>query len=301
MRKIGLVTGVVAAGVAASVFAGDGFDFGVWRNLQLRLWSKHLFGVDKPLKESSHESVDAATAEADPRTLATMARGLHVHVATSAANAGPNLDMIALWPTSTHPTHLIACNETDDPSQPGVQRIRLSDGAVETILSGTLDYDPVRRTPWGTILVGEENDTEGQVIEIIHPLQTTDVVFDHATGTAGGGGGASNVASRRALGRLSFEGIALYPNGVMYYGDENRPSSGKPGGAYFKFIPSTPWPGGTLNDLGQSPLASGSTYGLRLGKRNSDTDYGQGSNTGLGTWVPIPPGLDPTVGGSSTS
>jgi len=39
------------------------------------------------------------------------------------------------------------------------------------------------------------------------------------------------VASRRALGRLSFEGIALYPNGIIYYGDENRPSTGTPGGS----------------------------------------------------------------------
>jgi secreted PhoX family phosphatase len=296
MKKIGLLTAIVVAGVAASAFALGGFDFGVWRDLQLRLWSKHLFGVDKPLKESSHESVDAATAEADPRTLATVAKGLHVRVATSASNAGANIDMIALWPASTQPTHLIVCNETDDPTEPGVQRVKLSDGSVETILSGTLDCDPVRRTPWGTILVGEENGTEGQLIEIIHPLETTDVLFDHATGTASGGVGAANVASRRAVGRLSFEGLALYPNGVLYYGDENRPSTGTPGGAYFKFIPTTPWAGGVLTDLSQSPLASGSIYGLRLGKRNSDTDYGQGSNTGLGVWVPIPPAADPTVG-----
>jgi len=33
---------------------------------------------------------------------------------------------------------------------------------------------------------------------------------------------------------------------------------------------------------------SGGVYGLRLGKRSGNTDYGQGSNTGLGVWVPIP-------------
>lgn len=37
----------------------------------------------------------------------------------------------------------------------------------------------------------------------------------------------------------------------------------------------------------QSPLASGSVYGLRLGKRSGNTDYGQGTQTGLGTWVPV--------------
>jgi hypothetical protein len=29
-------------------------------------------------------------------------------------------------------------------------------------------------------------------------------------------------------------------------------------------------------------------YGLRLGKRSGNTDYGQGTQTGLGTWIPIP-------------
>jgi hypothetical protein len=90
------------------------------------------------------------------------------------------------------------------------------------------------------------------------------------------------------VGRLSFEGIALYETGVMYYGDENRPSQGTPGGAYFKFIPSDPWTGGApITDLADSPLAEGSVYGLRLGLRSGGSDYGQGSNTGLGKWIPI--------------
>ena len=208
MRKLGVLTVVAAMGMVSSAGAWGGFDFGSWRDGQLRAFARHLFGVDRPLKESSHESVDAATAEADPRTLATVARGLHVHVATSAPNAGANLDMIALWPNNVQPTHLIVCNEVTSPTEPGVQRIRLSDGAVETILRGTNECDPVRRTPWGTILVGEENGTSGQVIEIISPLATTEVAFDDVTGTASGGTGAANVVSRRALGRLSFEGMA---------------------------------------------------------------------------------------------
>ena len=297
MRKMGFVSLVaVAVAIASSAGASGGFDFGVWRDGHLRAFSQLLFGVGKPIQESSHESVDTATAEADPRTLATVAKGLHVDVATNASNAGTNLDMIALWPDSSHPTHLIVCNEVDDPSLPGVQRIRLSDGEVQTILSGTLDCDPVRRTAWGTILVGEENGTQGQLIEIIRPLQTTDVIFDHDAGTASGGTGAANVVSRRALGRLSFEGLGLYPNGVLYYGDEQRPDVGTPGGAYFKFIPTTPWAGGSITDLSQSPLVAGTIYGLRLGKRSGNTDYGQGSETGLGVWVPIPAAADPSVG-----
>ena len=30
----------------------------------------------------------------------------------------------------------------------------------------------------------------------------------------------ANIVFRSALGRLSFEGLAVYPNGIVYYGDE---------------------------------------------------------------------------------
>jgi hypothetical protein len=218
MRRVLLFSAAGLIGVATTAAAWGGFDFGAWRDRQLSVASQLLFGVRAPLRESSTESVDRATAEADPTSLATVARGLHVHVVTSEASAGASIDMIALWPNDLHPSHLIVCNEIDDPELPGVQRVRLSDGSVETILSGTVACDPVRRTAWGTILVGEEAGSSGQLIEIIKPLETTDVVFDRVAGTASGGTGAANVASRRALGRLSFEARLCER---LYYGDEN--------------------------------------------------------------------------------
>ena len=78
------------------------------------------------------------------------------------------------------------------------------------------------------------------------------------------------------MGHLSFEGLALYDWGLLYYGDENRPSVGTPGGPYFKFVPEhAAAPGRPITSLHQSPLASGSIYGLRLGLREGATDYGQ--------------------------
>jgi secreted PhoX family phosphatase len=204
--------------------------------------------------------------------------------------------MMALWPNDRNPTHLIVCNE-QGPTEPGVQRVRLADGAVETILTGMTSCDPIRRSSWGTVIVGEEAGPSGDIpggwlLEIINPLQTTGVQFDRATGLLSGSD-AGNVATRPAVGRLAFEGLALYPNGLMYYGDENRPSQGTAGGAYFKFVPSVPWPGGpAITTLAASPLVSGAVYGLRLGKRSGNTDYGQGSNTGLGTWVPVTPSVN---------
>jgi secreted PhoX family phosphatase len=284
-------------GVAAADRDDDfrGFrDFGSFRDHLLKEHSRKLFGVDEPLVASSRESITAAVANADPTRLVTLAKGLQARVISAAPNLAPNVDMIALWPDDRNPTHLIFCNE-QGVNNPGVQRVRLADGSVETILTGTTSCDPTHRTPWGTIIVGEET-TDGNVIEIINPLVTTNVTFNRVTGAPSGGIGAANVVTRPAVGRLAFEGIALYPNGVMYYGDENRPFNGTGGGAYFKFIPTVPWLGGSpITSLSQSPLASGKVFGLRLGKRSGNTDFGQASNTGLGTWIEIPNAGNPAV------
>jgi secreted PhoX family phosphatase len=265
-------------------------DFGRFVEHQLAARAEQLFGFARPLPHSSTASVSAAEAEADPLALVTLARGLRARVVSAAPNLGPNADMMALWPDDRNPTHLITCNE-QGAANPGVQRVRLSDGAVETILTGTVSCDPIRRTPWGTILAGEEAGASGRLLEIIDPLGTTGVSFDRIAGTTSGGTGAANVAVRDAVGRLSFEGIGLYPSGLMYYGDENRPSRGTAGGAYFKFVPATPWTGGAaIRELSESPLAAGRVFGLRLGVRSGATDYGQGTSTGLGTWVEVAAG-----------
>jgi secreted PhoX family phosphatase len=126
--------------------------------------------------------------------------------------------------------------------------------------------------------------------ELIDPLHTTGVTLDRTTGTFSGGTGSVNLVRREALGKLSFEGLGILDNGVTYYGDENRPSTGTPGGAYFKFIPAVQHDpaAGPIASLSQSPYATGgSISGLRLGKRSGNTDYGQGSQTGFGVWVPV--------------
>src|SRR5229473_1056221 len=172
--------------------------------------AEQLFGVHRPLAASSRESITAAEANRDPTALVTLAGGLRAHVVSAATNLGPNVDMMALWPDDSSPTHLIFCNE-EGAAQPGVQRVRLDDGTVETILTGTISCDPSKRTPWGTIIVGEENGNTGWLIEIIDPLHTTGVLFNRTAGTFSGGVGAMNLAVRPAVGRTSFEGIGLYP------------------------------------------------------------------------------------------
>jgi len=289
MKRIAIPL-TLATLTAAAAAGAAGFDFGATREAQLAAHSEQLFGVVKPVAASSTESIDAATAEVDPTALVTVAKGLSVSVVAASAELGANIDMMAPWPDDVNPTHLIVCNEQGT-NQPGVQRIDLSDGSVETILTGTSSCDPAHRTAWGTVIVAEEAGSSGWMLEIANPLETTGVMFDRSTGTISGGIGTDNVVARPAVGHTSFEGVALYDSGVMYYGDENRPFQGTPGGAYFKFVPATPWDGVSMG-LAASPLADGQVYGLRLGKRSGGTDYGQGTSAGLGTWVEITPSFD---------
>ncbi|HEV8636784.1 MAG TPA: alkaline phosphatase PhoX [Chloroflexota bacterium] len=287
---------IAALAVAGSALAGP--DFGQHQERQLQAHAMAEFGIAGPLEESSSRSITAEQAAADPLALVTLAPPLRARVVTSGA-AGKSIDMIALWPNDADPTHLIACNE-EGPNEPGLQRIELRSGQVETILTGTTSCDPVRRTAWGTILFAEEaggGPSGGRVYELIDPLATTGVVLDRATGAFTGGVGAEHFAVRPALGRLSFEGFALYPSGLTYYGDEQRPANGAPGGAYFKFVPTSPRPPGAppVASLDQSPLAAGAVYGLRVGRRGGFTDYGQGTQLGFGRWVPVPPSPEPDL------
>jgi len=95
--------------------------------------SEQLFGIVSPVDASSTDSIDAVTADADPTKLVTLAKGLSAHVLSAQSNLGPNIDQMVLWPAGPNPTHIIACNE-EGTAQPGLQRVRLSDGLAQTIM-----------------------------------------------------------------------------------------------------------------------------------------------------------------------
>jgi Alkaline phosphatase PhoX len=279
---------VMAGAFAGLLFAGAVLasgDFGSERDRELASESDDLFGVDRPVRATSTQSIEAATANADPTRLITLARGLRARVVTTAS--GTNTDMMAFWPNDRHPTHLITCNEQGT-TDPGVQRINIATGAVETIVTGTTACDPIRRTAWGTVIFGEEAGNAGQLYELIDPLHTTGVSLDRTTGVFSGGTNPQNLVRRDVIGRLSFEGLGLLGNGVLYFTDELRPSNGRPGGSYYKFVPASPFTGSTpITQLSDSPLASGAVFALKVGRRSGNTDFGQGNNTGQGSWVPV--------------
>ena len=132
------IAAVMSIGTVASV-AQSSLDFGSWRDNNLANKSQELFGVDKPIAESSTQSITQAEALSDPTRLATLAKGLKAHVVTT---QGPAVDdQISLWPNSEHPTYLIACNE-QGASDPGLVRIELATGTVSTIVTGTNSCDP---------------------------------------------------------------------------------------------------------------------------------------------------------------
>jgi secreted PhoX family phosphatase len=294
-KRIAVLAAVFGAVALVAGVAAAGIDFGQFVQTQLTGQSANLYGVGGTLNASSTLSITKEQALADPRDLVKLSKTLRVRV-VSAGVAPAVLDQSAFWPDAENPQWLITCNESGV-TDPGLVRINLATGASTTIVTGTTSCDPVRATPWGTVLFGEEaggGPNGGRMYELIDPLNTTGVTLNRATGAFSGGTGASNLAARSALGRLSFEGLAIYASGVTYFGDELRPAGGVGGGAYFKFIPATLRdPGaGPVTSLDQSPYANpGKLFGLRTG----GSDFGQGNELGQGRWVAIPAAPDPDL------
>jgi Bacterial protein of unknown function (DUF839) len=273
---------------------GADSDFGLTVEHLLNAFSATLFGIQKPLQES----VLGPFTGPDNTQALEAAESLSVSVVSNVTD--PEADMIALWPNDEDPTHLFVCveNSFDGDSNPdviSVQRVDLSgnpDSNVQTIVKGLSACDPIHRTPWGTLIVGEEAGETGGFYEILDPLAISganpSIVLSRSAGTTSD---PQHMVKRKAVGSLSFEGIVILEDGTTYFGDELRPSNGKAGGAIYKFVPATLYDlnDGIITNPAQSPFVSGTIHGMRLGTRNDNTDYGQGSEVGKGIWIQIDP------------
>ena len=269
------------AGLAATTVLtaqGPNADFGTFVEAQLKAHAEQLFGFRHPLEESALGPFTGPSTQA-----LEVADGLRVSLVSSGVAAAA--DQIALWPNDEHPTHLFVCDE--ETSDPAVQRIDLrrpANANVTKIVTGLIACDPVRRTPWGTIIVAEEAGATGGLYEILDP-EHINAPINVINRDAGITSDPNHLVKRKAVGSLSFESFGIKADGTMIFGDELAPSGGNAGGALYKFVPTVPYPGGTpITIPGLSPLASGTTYGLRVAAAGS-SNWGQGAETGKGAWT----------------
>jgi secreted PhoX family phosphatase len=255
-------------------------DFGSLVAETLRSNAEQLFGFSQPLRQSALGPFEGPGTQA-----LAVARGLKVSLVSSAVHF--SADQIALWPDDDHPTHVFVCDE--ETSSPAVQRVDLSgpaDANATTIVTGLVACDPVRRTPWGTIIVAEEAGLTGGFYEIFDPL-SIHAPINVSNRDAGTTSDPNHLVKHKAVGSLSFESFAIREDGTMIYGDELAPSGGNAGGGIYKFVPDSPYLGGTpITVPGLSPFAFGKTYGLRVAASGS-SNWGQAAETGKGTWTAV--------------
>lgn len=299
-------TNLIALAVSLAVSGVAMADFGADTEAALKSDSLNLFGFNAPVDSSETVSVPRVPGQ-NALDLIKLADGLNAEILTR--QAGHHTDMMVLWPNDTNPSFIITCveggrevigkNEAGyDLYNPAVQRINVKSGKVSTILRGMDRCDGIRRTPWGTVVVTEETD-DGGTYEILDPTKihgltvaernTNQFVSSKNKPVTG------QVAYRGALGNLAYEGLDVGQEGVMYYGDEERPGSYGPntdGGALFKFVPSTPWDGQTpVTSLDQSPFVAGNVYAFQASCRDKDSSsfpqFGQGCEIGQGAWVKV--------------
>jgi len=295
-NKLSIALSLALAAMATSACAHDkdkDQDFGLKVEQQLKAQSEKLFGFERPLGESAPLTSGAyrtLSQTADDQVL--VAHDLKVSYLTrDAANL---TDMMEFFPAA-NPTHLISCVEggratlVNGKLNPSVQSINLATGEVKTLLRGMSRCDGIRTTPWGTVLATEEAG-DGGAYEILDPLNLSEqVVLDRASGAVSD---PAHVAKRVALPTMSWEGLAVLPSGVVIAGDELRPGTGgadRDGGAIFKFVPSTPRAAnaGLINNLSQSPLASGQVYAMQVACVSNNQQVGQGCEIGNAAWVPV--------------
>jgi hypothetical protein len=287
MRRSVISVGVFIAGfaifgrTAQTKASRPDQDFGMFVQSQLSDHAEQLFGFWHPLDQSALGPFDGP----DNLQAIEVAPGLRVSLVSSGVASAA--DQIALWPDDNHPQFLFVCDE--ETSNPAVQRVDLSRPAndnVTTIVTGLTSCDPVRRTAWGTIVVAEEAGATGGLYELIDPahINAPIAVLDRGLGTTSD---PSHLVKRQAVGSLSFESFAFRPDGTVIYGDELAPTAGNAGGGIYKFVPAIPFQGGGPISLpAQSPLASGSIYGLRVAAQGSN-NWGQGAETGNGAWLAV--------------
>ena len=286
MKSVSSLAILLTAATASMAVASD---FGGEVQMLLMSKSKLLMGVNSPLESAAPKSVEEGfrTADLKPEAVIQLAGGLKGEFVTR--EIADSADMIAFYPLN-NPTHMIVCIEGDREEleggklNPGVQRVSMADGKVETIVRGTNSCDGIRTTPWNTILFTEEAD-DGGAYELLEPLKATEIsITDRAKGETTD---TVQVRKHPALPNMAWEGLTILPSGIVYAGDELRPGTSYPntdGGAIFKFVPSKTMTATSISTLDESPFNAGATHALQVSCQPT-AQFGQGCEVGDARWL----------------
>lgn len=284
-------TMIAFALLASTAAFANAEDFGASVQEMLTDKAKELFGIEAPIGESASKSVEEGyrTKDQKPEGQVALAAGLKAEFVTR--EVGNHADMIAFYPAQ-NPTHMIVCIEGDREEleggklNPGVQRVSMTDGKVETIFRGTSACDGIRTTPWNTVLFTEEDDA-GFAYEVLDPLKATEIILtDRDKGEISD---TAQIVRHDALPKMAWEGLTILPSGVVIAGDEWRPGTAYPntdGGAIFKFIPATPYAGGAIASLDASPFKEGKTFAMQISCQPK-AQFGQGCEVGNAEWFEV--------------
>ena len=284
--KLKWVAGLATVGATGTVVAAASFDFGLFRDQMLEAKSNQAFGVVRGIAHSSGASIDAATANADPTALVTMASGLKVGVVSAAANLGANIDQMALWPNDQNPDapHRL---QRAGPTEPGVQRIRVSrrrgrdDRDRHQLPATRCAAPPGARSSSARRPAADR--TAAQMYEIHRPARTPQALCSTAsTGTFSNGrtGAAPRTAPPAGRSGGSRSRVSrCFRNGLVYYGDENRPANGDARAApTSSSCPTLPIPAVHPSPAWQ-PVAARVGHGVRAAPRaaSGHDRFGQGT------------------------
>lgn len=304
-KLISLAIGLAVSGSVAATGTSPQIDLGFNADKYLYQTAPYFFGFFNPVFQSQTVTVPRVPKQTGA-SIIKLASGLKAEIVSR--KVAHTSDMMAFWPNDAAPTHIVSCVESGNDQigtyssgqpklTPSVQTVNLATGEVKTILRGMIGCDGIRRTPWNTIVVTEETD-DGAMYEILNPLTTKEQTLVNRgaseTTDVNGNPVVGQVEYRGQVGTLAWEGLDITKQGVVYFGDEERPGTGgadADGGAMFKFVPSAPWNGAAVTSLDKSPLASGNVYAYQASCQaktsGSFPQFGQGCEIGQGAWVKV--------------
>lgn len=177
-------------------------------------------------------------------------------------------DMLTVNENGRRKGHFLYRTHENGGGRAAITAVDLKSGQIRTYTGADFGITPtfsrldgIEWTPWGTLLVAEENGEFGRLFECRAEGLTV------------------YCEDRPAVGRMSHEGIAVDRKGNVYVGDELN------GGSIYKFVPAR-----------RGDLRSGVLYALNIVDEGSDAIDG----TGIGEWLALVPGMngvltDPSV------